>query len=120
MTKTLKTALAAVTCCIPLLTPLTLVPVVAVPMMLAPAQAEAGPIKRACMASERRNASDSLCSCLDQVARSSLKRSDQRKASRFFKDPQKAQETRQSDNPKDEAFWLRYRDFTTLAAATCK
>ena len=84
-----------------------------------PPLAEAGPINRACMASGRQTASRELCGCLDKVARGSLSASDRRKAARFFKDPQKAQDIRQSDKPSDEAFWKRYRAFTTTAAQTC-
>ncbi|MAC80144.1 MAG: hypothetical protein CML66_18995 [Rhodobacteraceae bacterium] len=88
-------------------------------LLCIPLAAEAGPINRACMDSGRRGASSALCSCLDRVSKDTLTRSDRRKAARFFADPQKAQDMRQSDRPKDEAFWKRYQHFTDKAADMC-
>ena len=91
----------------------------AVVLISLPLLAEAGPISRACMDSGRKGASSSLCACLDRVAKGELSRRDQRKAAKFFKDPQRAQDTRQSDRPSDEAFWKRYRSYSTRAADIC-
>ncbi|WP_412565511.1 hypothetical protein [Thalassobius sp. MITS945101] len=83
------------------------------------APAFAGPIERACLSSPRKEKSWPLCSCIGRVANQTLSRSDQRKAAKFFKDPQKAQDTRQSDNAANERFWQRYVDFGATAAAVC-
>ncbi|MHC0053715.1 hypothetical protein [Actibacterium sp. D379-3] len=79
----------------------------------------AGAIERACLSSDRKAASRSLCGCIQQAADLTLDRRDQRMAAKFFKDPHKAQEIRQSDNRSDEAFWLRYRQFGTTAETYC-
>ncbi|MBB94408.1 MAG: hypothetical protein CML68_07390 [Rhodobacteraceae bacterium] len=95
------------------------VAIVCIPILGAAVPAHAGPISRACVESGRKGASAQLCGCLDQVAKGELSRSDQRKAAKFFRDPQRAQEIRFSDRPKDEAFWKRYRAYTTHAAEVC-
>ena len=81
--------------------------------------AVAGPIERACMSSPRKSASWRLCGCIQRVADQTLSRSDQRVAAKFFVEPHKAQEIRQSDNTRHEAFWLRYKEFGVSAAASC-
>ncbi|MBC7137288.1 MAG: hypothetical protein H5U17_00860 [Defluviimonas sp.] len=83
------------------------------------APAAAGPISSACLASGRPGATPQLCGCIQQVADQTLSRGDQRAAARFFRDPHQAQEVRQSGRPRDEAFWLRYRDFGARAEARC-
>lgn len=88
-----------------------------VPISSAPALA--GPIERACLDSPRRGANWQLCGCIQRVADQTLTRSDQRLAAKFFQDPHRAQEIRQSDNLRHEAFWLRYKEFGASAAATC-
>ncbi|MBR9650870.1 hypothetical protein IT775_07020 [Thalassobius aquimarinus] len=81
--------------------------------------AQAGPIDRACMASPRQQKSWALCRCIQHVANQTLSRSDQRRAAKFFRDPHKAQEVRQSDSRSNERFWLRYKEFGATAAAIC-
>jgi hypothetical protein len=81
--------------------------------------AQAGPIERACLAADRQAASRPLCDCIQQVADQTLTNADQRMAAKFFDDPHKAQEIRQSDNTRHEAFWLRYKEFGISAAALC-
>lgn len=81
--------------------------------------AEAGPITRACIQSARAGATPQMCGCIQRVADTSLNRSEQRLASKFFQDPHMAQVVRQSDRRSDEAFWERYKAFGALAAATC-
>ena len=76
-----------------------------------------GDIGRACVTSGREAASPQLCSCVQGVANQTLSASDQRRAARFFDDPDRAQETRTSDSAGDEAFWLRYRAFADTAEA---
>ncbi|GAA3864657.1 hypothetical protein [Celeribacter arenosi] len=84
-----------------------------------PLPATAGAIERACLASGRSGASRPLCGCIQQVADATLSGSEQRRAAKFFKDPQKAQDTRQSDNRSHETFWKRYKAFGNSAAAYC-
>ena len=79
----------------------------------------AGPIDRACMASPRPQKSWSLCRCIQNVANQTLSRSDQRRAAKFFRKPQMAQDVRQSDRLSNERFWLRYKEFGATAAAVC-
>ena len=80
---------------------------------------EAGVMSRACLRSDRDAATRSMCSCIQKVANQNLNRSDQRLAASFFKDPHKAQEIRQSDRASHERFWLRYKEFGTVVAASC-
>ncbi|HEY9020838.1 MAG: hypothetical protein QUV10_10050 [Paracoccaceae bacterium] len=90
-----------------------------VTVIMTPSMAMAGPIDRACMASDRRARSPRLCACIQQVADQTLSRSDQRMAAKFFRDPQMAQDIRQSDNRNHETFWRKYRAFGETAAAMC-
>ncbi|WP_158966539.1 hypothetical protein [Chachezhania sediminis] len=85
-----------------------------------PNTADAGSIvERACRESARRAASESLCRCIQNVASKTLSRSEQRKVAKWFADPHKAQEARQSDRDRDEELWQRYRIFGETAARTC-
>lgn len=77
-----------------------------------------GPISRACESSERPGANALLCSCVQGAADSTLSGSEQRRAAKFFSDPQRAQDTRQQDG--QEAFWRRYRAFADRAEAICR
>ncbi|WP_420862873.1 hypothetical protein [Algirhabdus cladophorae] len=81
--------------------------------------AEAGVITRACMQSDRKAANRRLCSCIQYAANKTLTKADQRVASKFFKDPHKAQEIRQSDRSSHERFWLKYKQFGKTAEAYC-
>lgn len=78
----------------------------------------AGKIERACNKSDR-NASRSLCKCIQRVANNELTRSDQKLAAKFFKEPHMAQETRQSDSSTKERFWKRYKKFGQTASENC-
>ena len=84
-----------------------------------PQVVEAGALKRACLKSDRQAASRRMCRCMQQVADRELRRSDQKLAASFFKDPHKAQEIRQSDNLSHERFWKRYKEFSTVFATNC-
>lgn len=84
-----------------------------------PLSASAGAIERACMASDRAANNRNLCSCIQQVADITLSNREQRQAAKFFKDPQKAQDIRQSDNRSHEVFWKRYKAFGNAAAQYC-
>jgi hypothetical protein len=81
-------------------------------------QAMAGPIERACMASDR-GGSRSLCSCIQQAADMTLSGGDQRRAAKFFSDPERAHQTWVSQSASDDAFWDRYKQFGDAAEATC-
>jgi phytoene dehydrogenase-like protein len=81
--------------------------------------AVAGPIEQACRTSGRPQATLALCACIQQAANGTLSRADQRRAVRFFRDPHKAQEVRQSSRPADSAFWQRYRTFGETAELRC-
>lgn len=83
------------------------------------AVAVAGPIERACLNSERRAANRQLCGCIQQVADMTLRGADQRKAARFFADPEAAQKVRMSKSDSDNAFWQRYRQFGSTAETYC-
>ncbi|WP_417211541.1 arginine transporter [Antarctobacter sp.] len=79
-----------------------------------------GPIADACMRAGRSGASRQRCGCVQTVADSDLTSSDQRLAVTFFADPHRAQEIRQSDNPRNEAFWKRYKAFAARAESVCR
>ncbi len=78
-----------------------------------------GPIEKACNRSDRSGATSSMCSCIQQAADQTLSNSDQRRAAKFFEDPEKAQDVRLSTSSADDAFWDRYRNFTDTASAYC-
>jgi hypothetical protein len=78
--------------------------------------AQAGPIERACLRSDRDAAS---CSCIQQVADMTLSGGDQRLAAKFFADPERAQNVFLSKRASDDAFWDRYKNFGATAEAYC-
>ena len=80
--------------------------------------AMAGPIERACMASDR-GGNRSLCGCIQQAADMTLSGGDQRRAAKFFKDPEAAHATWVSQSKSDDAFWDRYKSFGQTAEAYC-
>ncbi len=84
-----------------------------------PLAAMAGPIENACLKSDRKAASRSLCTCIQQAADMTLTGSDQRRAAKFFRDPDEAQTVRMSKSDNDNAFWARYRSFGDMAEAYC-
>jgi len=84
-----------------------------------PVAALAGPIESACNASDRPQSNRQLCRCIDSVARHTLTRSEQRRAARFFRDPDEAQEVRMSRTRADNEFWARYRSFGQEAQRVC-
>ncbi|MBY4893228.1 hypothetical protein A8B78_04830 [Jannaschia sp. EhC01] len=93
-------------------------PVLAAAFLAVPSTAEANPIQRACMASDRYT-SRSLCSCIGEAADATLSRSQMREGARWFDDPQRAQDTRQSDRERDEEMWQAWRTFSSLAEQRC-
>jgi hypothetical protein len=80
--------------------------------------AMAGPIERACMASDR-GGNRALCGCIQQAADMTLSGGDQRRAAKFFKDPERAHQTWVSQRASDDAFWERYKQFGETAEASC-
>ena len=80
--------------------------------------AEAGPIERACMSSDR-GGSRALCGCIQQAADMTLSGGDQKRAAKFFKDPEAAHATWISQSKSDDAFWDRYKSFGQTAEAYC-
>ena len=78
-----------------------------------------GEVGKACMASGRSAANPALCSCVQQAANQDLSGRDQKLAATFFEDPQRAQDVRQSDRAGHEAFWLRYKAFSSRAQRMC-
>lgn len=78
-----------------------------------------GPIKSACLASDRKARSGRLCGCIQAVADQTLSRGDQRRAVGFYDDPHSAQEIRQSDRARDETFWKAYSNYGSEAARVC-
>ncbi|MBE2275800.1 MAG: hypothetical protein IAE87_05830 [Rhodobacteraceae bacterium] len=79
----------------------------------------AGPIDSACLRSDRGLGQRAMCGCIQQVADMTLGRSDQRRAAKFFKDPDLAHQVWISQKPADDAFWTRYKEFGELAEAYC-
>lgn len=88
-------------------------------LSFAPMAAFAGPIETACNRSEREQANRQLCRCIEAAADRTLTRSEQRRAARFFSDPDEAQEVRMSPTREDNEFWARYRAFGDLAEQMC-
>lgn len=81
--------------------------------------AHAGPIERACLQSDRDAANRAVCSCIQQVADQTLGGSDQRRAAKFFDDPDMANDVWLSKTRTDDAFWDRYKVFGSQAEAYC-
>ena len=79
----------------------------------------AGPISGACMKSDRQAANAALCGCIQQVADQVLKGTEQRRAAKFFADPERAHEVWMSQSASDDAFWERYKAFGATAQASC-
>ena len=94
------------------------VAVTPVTFVIAPTMAVAGPIDRACMASDR-GGNRSLCGCIQQAADMTLSGGDQKRAAKFFKDPEAAHSTWVSQSKSDDAFWERYKSFGQTAEAYC-
>lgn len=78
-----------------------------------------GPVRTACLRSGRDGASSALCGCVQAVADRTLSGRDRGRMLRFYDDPHEAQVVRQSDRPRDEAFWDRYKRFVDVAERAC-
>jgi hypothetical protein len=81
--------------------------------------AEAGPIERACLNSGRDAADRRMCVCIQGVADQMLDGSDQRRAAKFFSNPELAAKTMLSDSKRDDAFWERWVRFGETATIYC-
>ncbi|MDW4499720.1 hypothetical protein R5H30_17125 [Sulfitobacter sp. D35] len=79
-----------------------------------------GPIYSSCLKLNKREASKARCGCVQAVADMSLSSGEQRKGAVFYRDPHKAQETRQSDRAGDERFWTQWRAFGDQAERLCR
>lgn len=78
-----------------------------------------GVIERACLQSDRKAVSRSVCGCIQDAADDTLRSSDQRRAAKFFSNPEKAQEVKLSKSRSDDEFWDRYKAFGAAAQAMC-
>ena len=78
-----------------------------------------GPIRSACLASDRKARSNHLCGCIQAVADRNLSRSDQSRAVRFYSNPQAAQDIRQSSRSGDKSFWKAYSTYAREAERIC-
>ncbi|MGB3147138.1 MAG: hypothetical protein WBA91_05195 [Paracoccaceae bacterium] len=76
-----------------------------------------GPVEKACRSTG--SGSAPLCSCIQKAADMTLNGSDQRRAAKFFTNPDKAQQARADDSASAEAFWQRYSNFAAFAEDTC-
>jgi len=88
-------------------------------LIVTPLAAFAGPIGNACADSPRARGDRALCNCIQQAADRTLSRSEQRRAAKFFRDPDAAQQVRASKSNGDNQFWARYRAFGEMAEAFC-
>lgn len=77
-------------------------------------------IGKACMKSDRGRGQPGLCHCIQGAADRTLSGRDQRRAARFFRDPEEAQRIRRSDSRRDEDFWERYERFGETARKFCQ
>ena len=81
--------------------------------------ANAGPIQKACLNSGRDAADRKMCVCIQGVADQMLEGSDQRRAAKFFSNPELAAKTMLSDTARDDAFWERWERFGQTATIYC-
>jgi hypothetical protein len=98
---------------------LVLAAVSALALPLFSGTAQAGAIETACLRSGREAASRTLCGCIQRVADMTLKGADQRRAAKFFRDPDLAHQVWISQKPADDAFWTRYKEFGAMAETYC-
>lgn len=92
---------------------------IALALPLGAGAAAAGPIESACMRSDRPQATRSMCGCIQKVANQTLRGGDQRRAAKFFRNPEEAHEVWMSKRDNDDRFWDRYKAFGAQAEATC-
>ena len=102
---------------VPLLSALVLT--LSVAGALAPVPAKANPIERACLESSRAAGDRELCSCVGEAANRTLTARQMREGARFFTDPQRAQEVRDSTSRRHEDMWRAWNDFGQTAEDMC-
>ncbi|SFD93858.1 hypothetical protein [Roseivivax sediminis] len=78
-----------------------------------------GPLRTACLRSDRPKRNPQLCGCIQGVADRVLTSSEQRVAESFYRDPHQAQVIRQSDRQDDERLWSTYTRFVRSAERSC-
>lgn len=78
-----------------------------------------GPLRTACLASDRKARSASLCGCIQAVANQTLSSAEQKRAVSFYRNPHLAQEIRQSSRASDKRFWSSYSEYGKRAARVC-
>lgn len=76
-------------------------------------------IERSCLQSNRDAKTRALCGCIQQAADLMLSTNDQKLAATFYREPDKAQEIRQSGRSSHEKFWDRYKDYAATAVKYC-
>lgn len=87
--------------------------------VMVPMTVVAGPIENACLRSDRQAANRSVCGCIQSIADRTLPGRDQRRAAKFFRDPDEAHRVWMSKRSGDDAFWDRYKAFGAQAEAYC-
>ena len=90
------------------------------PAPLTATVATGGPIRAACLRSDRPAASGLLCGCIQSVADRTLTPAQQKRGAGWFADPHEAQEVRQSDRSGDEAMWQAWKAFADTAEQSCR
>jgi len=87
--------------------------------LLIPMSADANPVERACLQSDRQAASRSLCRCIGYAAEQTLSYGEMRIGARFFRDPERSVDVQLSDSRRNEAFWTSWRRFSDTAGRMC-
>ncbi|MDW3224360.1 MAG: hypothetical protein R8G34_16020 [Paracoccaceae bacterium] len=78
-----------------------------------------GPIGSACLAQNRRSATQQRCGCIQEVANRTLTSSQQARSTRFFNEPSLLQDVRQSSAPSNVRFWEAWQRFAETSQAVC-
>lgn len=88
-------------------------------VLVSAGDARANPIERACVQSSRGAADPAMCGCIGSAARRTLTAAQMRIGARFFDNPDRAQEIRQSDRRQHAAMWQAWRHFGEVAERMC-
>lgn len=78
-----------------------------------------GPIESACRAVQEDAKATAQCGCVQAVANLTLSPAAQRRGAAFFKDPQRAQDIRQSSSALNAAFWEEWAAYGAQAETLC-
>ena len=79
-----------------------------------------GPVGKACLTYNRQSADTNRCGCIQAAADLTLSQSEQKRAARFFADPELLQKMKLSDTPRDERFWDTWANFADTAELLCE